>query len=117
MIDKKKQGKANRRKGWRIENEVVHEFNNNDIPAKRTAHPGVKGDVTIALDKPRKAEIKYRKKISDSLWDWQEGVDFTIFRKPRKEFLVQMTLDTFFELFGELGDIHKNKKNQIRRKR
>ena len=108
-VNKSKQGKANRRKGYRAENQVVNIFKDNKINAKRTAHAGIPGDITIYLDKKRKAEIKFRKAIPKVLWEWQEDVDFTVIKRPHKPFLVQMTLDSFIEMVKALRDDKQKK--------
>lgn len=98
-----KRGKRNRQIGYRGETQFRTAFEKNGVGCKRSAHAGLKGDLTI-LEKDR-MEVKRRRVLPDYLWQFSEGVDFLGLVKPRKEKLVVIKWDKFIELYKKANDI------------
>lgn len=90
-------GRKSRSKGYRGEHNLVIRLNEAGVPIKRTAHSGLKGDLTLTTG--QRIEVKNRECISDNLWEWQDGVEYVALKKNGKDYLVQMSLDEFIRLF------------------
>ncbi|RMD47622.1 MAG: hypothetical protein D6834_00535 [Aquificota bacterium] len=93
-------GKMQRRKGYRVENEIVNYLKKHGIPAKRVplsgSADGFKGDILI--DESLKCEVKARKDGFKQIYDWLEGNDYLFLKANRKKVLVVMEIDEFIEL-------------------
>lgn len=106
-MDKSKQGRSNRRKGKRIENEVVHRFNELGIHAEKVSRSGYTGE-DIVIDDAYTVEVKARQDGFKRLRDWLDDVDFLVLRKigdPRH--MVVMDIETLGHLWsGGYGSVN-----------
>lgn len=89
-----------KRKGSRIEREIVNHLKGKGIPAKRVplsgSTDGFKGDIII--DGSLKCEVKARKDGFKQIYKWLEGNDYLFLKADRKKVLVVMDIDEFIEL-------------------
>ena len=100
MMNRAKIGRKSRRKGYSGEHKLVLLLRENGIEVKRTAHPGLPGDLTLITGE--KIEVKNRENISQSLWDWQTDVTYVALKKNNEEYLIQMKIDDFINLYKSL---------------
>jgi len=103
-MDRKKLGKANRQKGYRVEHKIVNMFNQKGLKAIRVPLSGgtqfQKGDIIIGDydDKYMIAEVKSRKEGFGTIYKFLGDNDLLIIHTNRKEPLVVMSFDKFVEL-------------------
>jgi len=94
-------GRMQKRKGNRVEREIVNYLNKNGISAKRVplsgAAEGFKGDIII--DGSIRAEVKARKDGFKQIYKWLEGNDYLFLKANRKPVLVVMMIEDFMKLF------------------
>ncbi len=100
-------GKMQKRKGYRVEHELVVKLKEMGLDAKRVPLSGAtefaKGDVVV---NGLVLETKARKNGFKQLYDWIEGKDALAVKADRKEYLVVMRLDLFVKLLrGEKDDV------------
>jgi hypothetical protein len=107
MVDKKKQGRSNRRAGSRAEHEVVKWLTAAGITAERVPLSGQNGktmfnsDVHAIIGGGRqKIEVKKRKGGAGfvTINKWMEGSDMLVLRENLKPALVVMSFDLMLEL-------------------
>ena len=102
MTDRKKMGKANRRKGGSVERKLVNEHKDAGIPALRVplsgAAQGFKGDIRIA--ESLVAEVKSRKGGTGfkTIEGWLEGNDLLFLHRDRRKPLVVMEWPLYLEM-------------------
>lgn len=91
-----------KRKGSRVEREIVNYLNNKGIPAKRvplSGSTGFKGDIII--DGSLRCEVKARKDGFKQIYKWLEGNNYLFIKANRKPVLVIMEIDEFIKLLKE----------------
>ncbi|PMQ02383.1 MAG: hypothetical protein CBR30_01705 [Dictyoglomus sp. NZ13-RE01] len=91
-------GKKSKRKGYRIEYELVKKLNERGINAKRIPLSGgswLKGDILIDNFI---CEVKARANGFREIYKWLEDKDFLFIKADRKDYLVVMSLDKFINL-------------------
>ena len=92
-------GRSQRRKGYRVEHEIVKKLREAGLDAKRVPLSGAtefaKGDVYL---EGRRIEVKARKEGFRQIYKWIEGSDFLVIKADRKEPLVIMRLREFIKL-------------------
>ena len=97
-------GRMQKRKGSRVEREIVNYLKKHGISAKRVplsgAAEGFKGDILI--DSNLKAEVKARKEGFKQIYNWLAGNNFLFIKANNKPTLVVMTIDEFIRLFKEV---------------
>ncbi len=93
-------GRMQKRKGSRVEREIVNYLKDNEIPAKRVplsgSANGFKGDIIIGDS--LKCEVKARKDGFKQIYNWIKENDFLIVKADRKSPLVIMDIDTFIKI-------------------
>lgn len=92
-------GIAQKRKGYRGENELVKKLKEAGFDAKRIPLSGAtdykKGDVEI---EEFTGEVKLRKDGFKKIYEWLGNNDLLFIKADRKKYLVVMYLDRFIEL-------------------
>lgn len=109
QTDASKRGRASKRKGYRGENELVHEFEKMGIQAKRQPLSGalkgsLGGDITIQIgDEKLRVESKLRADgfKEDYKYIEQDNADLVIKKADRKQRLVTMTWERFLWLLNK----------------
>ena len=96
----KQRGRFSRRKGYSGERNLVLLLQEHGIAIKRTAHANIKGDLTLGCG--ARIEVKNRENLSDALWQWQDGVQYVALKRNNKDYLVQMSVTKFIELYKQL---------------
>lgn len=93
-----------KQKGYRFEIAVRDMLREKGIPAERVPLSGSMGgafadDIVIGtLQNPiMRGEAKHRENINKQLWEWLNGVDFTILKRNHKEPIVLITFEEFVE--------------------
>ncbi len=92
-------GSMQRRKGSRVEREIVNFFKEKGLQARRIPLSGsswIKGD--ILLHEKYKCEVKARKDGFKQIYEWLEGNDFLFIKANRKKVLVIMEIEKFIDL-------------------
>lgn len=112
-IDKKAQGRSNKRKGSRVERQIVHLHRDAGYTAKRVplsgAAEGFKGDVLVDLpDGILQAEIKARKRGSGftTIDGWLGDNDILFLKRDQRRPAVYMnwaTYERFLKLMKKDG--------------
>lgn len=92
-------------KGRRFENQVADYLTSMGIHSERIPLSGSFGgkydcDVVVGTpeDAKYKIECKFRENISQQLWEWIDGNDFTAIKRSRREPLIIMRMDDFARL-------------------
>lgn len=99
-------GKMQKRKGYRVENEIEKAFTSSGVNAKRIPLSGstdfAKGDVQIVLkDRVLTAEVKARKDGFKQIYEWLDDKDLLVIKADRKEPLVVLRLVDYIKLLRE----------------
>ena len=93
-------GKAQKRKGYRVEHEIEKKLREAGLDAKRVPLSGsttfAKGDIYL---EGKRIEVKARKEGFKQIYKWIEGSDFLIIKADRREPMVVMRLDDFIKLW------------------
>jgi len=93
-------GIMSRRKGARIELDVLHELQDAGIMCEKLSYAYRKThDIRVVLfDKHLKMEVKCRAKGFATIYNWLKPVDLLVLRRDRSEALVVMPISTLVEL-------------------
>ncbi len=95
-----------RKKGYRIENELVNILKERGIEAYRVplsgGAPGFAGDIIIALnEKEYICEVKSRGEGFRQIYKWLEGKDMLFVKADRKKYLAVIPLEIFLKILSK----------------
>jgi hypothetical protein len=103
-----------RRKGMRVENEIVHRLQESGFAAEKISgmyKPGP--DLTVPLlGIDRRVEVKSRADGFRELYKWLQDRDFLVVRADRQEPLVVLPLRIAIEI-AQLAERAKNSTNSV----
>ena len=93
---------SQKRKGYRIEHQLVVLLKQNGINAKRVPLSGAQKDFSgdVIINDEMIGEVKARRSSFKSLYKWLTDRDVLFVKADRKPFLVVMPLEVFIKLVG-----------------